>query len=375
MDPGHPESPERLIAIYKMLEEKEMKDRFVAVKPRAATREELERVHSPAYIDLVASTAGKRYYRLDMDTSTCARSYEAALWAAGGLLELIKAVMEGKQVAVLVPTTVLAMQHHQTFSARFVNFPVRVEMLCRFRPSAELKRVVRGLGDGTVDVVIGTHRLFQKDITFKNLGLLVVDEEHRFGVTHKERIKQMRPAGRCAHAHRHADPPHPADVALGHPRPERDRDSTDRPPGDPHLRDAARREPHPRSDPARNGRGGQVFFVHHRVQNIHAMAHHLKRLVPEARKLPEIGYEEMLELATYGSKAMQPRAIELAELLGVPIKVASSFVDSPGTLIHGGESMEVRNKARSIAHDLDVAKITVVGVPDAPVLRRPSLSH
>ena len=90
------------------------------------------------------------------------------------------------------------------------------------------------------------------------------------------------------------------------------------------------------------------------------------RIVPEAIPLTEISYEEMLELATYGSKAVQPRAIELAELLGVPIRVASSFVDSPGTLIHGGKSMEVRNKARSIAHDLDVAKITVVGVPDRP---------
>ena len=90
------------------------------------------------------------------------------------------------------------------------------------------------------------------------------------------------------------------------------------------------------------------------------------RIVPEAIPLAEISYEEMLELATYGSKAMQPRAIELAEFLGVPIRVASSFADSPGTLIHGGDSMEVRNKARSIAHDLDVAKITVVGVPDKP---------
>ena len=96
MDPGHPESPERLRAIYKMLEEEEMKDLCEAVKPRAATREELERIHSPSYIDLVARTSGKPYYRLDMDTSTCAQSYEAALFAAGGLLELIKAVMEGK---------------------------------------------------------------------------------------------------------------------------------------------------------------------------------------------------------------------------------------------------------------------------------------
>jgi acetoin utilization deacetylase AcuC-like enzyme len=94
METGHPESPERLRAIYQMLEE-EMKDTVELVPPRAATREELEMVHSSKYIDLITSTAGKSYYRLDMDTSTCARSYEAALYAAGGLLELIKAVMEG----------------------------------------------------------------------------------------------------------------------------------------------------------------------------------------------------------------------------------------------------------------------------------------
>jgi acetoin utilization deacetylase AcuC-like enzyme len=96
MDLGHPESPERLRAIYQMLEEKEMKGLVESVTPRAATREELEMNHTPKYIDLIASTAGKPYYRLDMDTSTCAKSYEAALFAAGGLLELIKAVMEGK---------------------------------------------------------------------------------------------------------------------------------------------------------------------------------------------------------------------------------------------------------------------------------------
>jgi len=90
------------------------------------------------------------------------------------------------------------------------------------------------------------------------------------------------------------------------------------------------------------------------------------RIVPEAQKLPEIGYEEMLELATYGAKVTHPRAVELGELFNVPILVASSFTDNPGTLIHGGVSMEVRNKVRGIAHDLDVAKITVVGVPDRP---------
>ncbi|HEY55047.1 MAG TPA: aspartate kinase, partial [Dehalococcoidia bacterium] len=90
------------------------------------------------------------------------------------------------------------------------------------------------------------------------------------------------------------------------------------------------------------------------------------RLVPEARKLNEIGYEEMLELATYGAKVVHPRAVELGELFKIPILVASSFSDSPGTKIHGGAAMEVRNKVRGIAHDLDVAKITVVGVPDRP---------
>ncbi|MFB3884119.1 MAG: histone deacetylase [Thermodesulfobacteriota bacterium] len=97
MDPGHPESPERLKAIYQMLEAEEMKGRPLGkVKPRPATRQELETIHSPAYIDLIASTAGKPYFRLDGDTSTCAKSYEAALLAAGGFLELIKVVMEGK---------------------------------------------------------------------------------------------------------------------------------------------------------------------------------------------------------------------------------------------------------------------------------------
>jgi aspartate kinase len=90
------------------------------------------------------------------------------------------------------------------------------------------------------------------------------------------------------------------------------------------------------------------------------------RMVPEARRLPEIGFEEMLELATYGSKVIHPRAVELGEVFNIPILVASSFSDKPGTLIHGGPFMEIRNKVRSIAHDLDVAKITIVGVPDKP---------
>jgi aspartate kinase len=109
--------------------------------------------------------------------------------------------------------------------------------------------------------------------------------------------------------------------------------------------------------------GAEVCQVYTDVEGVYTAD---PRLVPEAQKLAEIGYDEMLELASYGAKVMHPRAVELGELFNVPILVASSFTDSPGTLIHGGESMEVRNKVRSIAHDLDVAKITVVGVPDRP---------
>jgi aspartate kinase len=111
------------------------------------------------------------------------------------------------------------------------------------------------------------------------------------------------------------------------------------------------------------GLGAEVCQIYTDVEGVYTAD---PRLIPEARHLAEIGYEEMLELASYGAKVMHPRAVELGELFSIPILVASSFTDSPGTLIHGGVSMEVRNKARSVAHDLDVAKITVVGVPDRP---------
>jgi aspartate kinase len=109
--------------------------------------------------------------------------------------------------------------------------------------------------------------------------------------------------------------------------------------------------------------GAEVCQIYTDVEGVYTAD---PRVVPEAKKLDEIGYEEMLELASYGAKVMHPRAVELGELFNMPIMVASSFTDNPGTLIHGGEAMEVRNKVRSIAHDLDVAKITVVGVPDRP---------
>ena len=187
---------------------------------------------------------------------------EVALRAA------FKAVQDGKQVAVLVPTTLLASQHGQTFRERFANYPVRVEVLSRFLTAKEqARRSSTGVRDGAVDVVIGTHRLLSDDIKFKDLGLLVVDEEQRFGVQHKERIKQLRDQRRRAHAHRHADPAHARDVAHRHPRPVAR--ATRRP------RTASRSSPTsastttaPSSEAIRREllREGQVFFVHNRVQ-------------------------------------------------------------------------------------------------------------
>ena len=120
-----------------------------------------------------------------------------------------KAVMDGKQVAVLVPTTVLAQQHFNTFRERMADYPVRLELLSRFRTRARTgSSVVKDLAAGAVDIVIGTHRLLQNDIAFKDLGLVVIDEEQRFGVLHKEKFKQPAHAGGCADAERHADSAH-----------------------------------------------------------------------------------------------------------------------------------------------------------------------
>src|SRR6185369_5963265 len=103
-----------------------------------------------------------------------------------------KVVMDGKQVAVLAPTTVLAFQHLKTLRDRFAGFPVAIDMVSRFRSRQEIKTILDGVASGKVDIIVGTHRLLSKDVVFKDLGLLVVDEEQRFGVAHKERIKQMR---------------------------------------------------------------------------------------------------------------------------------------------------------------------------------------
>ena len=193
-----------------------------------------------------------------------------------------RAVMSGKQVGILVPTTVLAQQHYQTFRERFKIYPVVTEVLSRFKSPREQKEILQRLKEGKVDIVIGTHRLLQKDVSFRDLGLVVIDEEHRFGVSHKEKLKQMRKLVDVITLT--ATPiPRTLQMAVSGIR---DLSLIQTPPenrlsirtfviryDDEVIQDAIQRE---------FERGGQVFFVHHRVQNIHTIANHLKQLVPGA---------------------------------------------------------------------------------------------
>lgn len=212
---------------------------------------------------------------------------EVALRAA------FKAVMDGKQVAMLVPTTVLAQQHYNTFKERLAPFPVSLEMLSRFRSDKEQDQIVERLADGAVDIVIGTHRLLSKDVVFKDLGLLIVDEEQRFGVAHKERLKQLR--AQVDVLTLTATPiPRTLYMSLSGAR---DMSTIDTPPEERLpirtyvaayeeglVRDAILRE---------MDRGGQVFFVHNRVQGIGILTDQLRKLVPEARI--GIGHGQMPE--------------------------------------------------------------------------------
>jgi transcription-repair coupling factor (superfamily II helicase) len=193
-----------------------------------------------------------------------------------------KAVMEGAQVAVLAPTTVLVFQHFNTFRDRFAPFPVTIEMLSRFESRSRQTEIVRGVKDGAVDIVIGTHRLLSKDVAFKNLGLLVVDEEQRFGVTHKERLKQL---SRSVDVLTLTATPIPRTLQMSLAG-VRDLSVIETPPENrlaiqtillPFrtgvLAQAIRRELR---------RGGQIFFVHNRIESIGAMAAALRKAVPEA---------------------------------------------------------------------------------------------
>ena len=212
---------------------------------------------------------------------------EVALRAA------FKAVMNGKQAAVLVPTTVLAQQHFETFSQRLAAFPVKVEMLSRFRTPREQTEILYKLALGEVDIIIGTHRLMSADVQFKDLGLVVIDEEQRFGVTHKEHLKKLRtevdvltltatPIPRTLYMALTGV----RDISnLNTPPEERLPIVTHVGPYSPRLvRQSILRELE---------RGGQIFFVHNRVNTIEAMRAHLNKLVPEARV--DIGHGQMHE--------------------------------------------------------------------------------
>jgi transcription-repair coupling factor (superfamily II helicase) len=194
-----------------------------------------------------------------------------------------KAVQDGKQVIVLVPTTLLANQHGQTFRDRFANYPVRVEVLSRFLSPREQSAVVRDLGAGAVDIVIGTHRLLSSDVKAKNLGLLVVDEEQRFGVSHKELIKQLSTDVDVLTLS--ATPiPRTLELSLTGIR---DLSLVNTPPEDrqPILTYVGEYDDRAVAEAIRREllREGQVFFVHNRVRDIELVAEEVRALVPEAR--------------------------------------------------------------------------------------------
>ena len=222
-----------------------------------------------------------------------------------------KVAMDGRQAAILVPTTVLAEQHQQTFARRLAGYPVRVENLSRFRARKEQAEVVKGLARGTVDIVIGTHRLLQKDVKFKDLGLVVIDEEQRFGVADKEKLKKLRasvdvltlsatPIPRTLHMAFSGL----RDVSLIATPPE-DRLSIRTfvvPFSGETIKEAVEREIR---------RGGQVFFVHNRVQTLPAMEKFLRELLPGARIA--VGHGQMEEEGL--SRAMDDFAARRADIL------------------------------------------------------------
>jgi transcription-repair coupling factor (superfamily II helicase) len=235
-----------------------------------------------------------------------------------------KAVMDGKQVAILVPTTVLAQQHFNTFRQRLTAFPVEVEMLSRFRTPQQLSDILLRLELGAVDIVIGTHRLLQSDVKFKDLGLLIIDEEQRFGVFHKEFLKRMRaevdvltltatPIPRTLYMALTGirdistinTPPEERLPVVTHVGPYSKRI----------VRQAILREIE---------RGGQVFFVHNRVQTIPAMYAHLERLVPEARitiahgQMPENELAHRMEQFTNGEVDVLLSTVIIESGLDIP---------------------------------------------------------
>ncbi|MDD6736258.1 MAG: transcription-repair coupling factor, partial [Clostridiales bacterium] len=212
---------------------------------------------------------------------------EVALRAA------FKAVMDSKQVAYLCPTTILAMQHHETFVNRMRNFPVKVEMLSRFRTASEQAKIIKKLKTGEIDIIIGTHRLLSKDVVFKDLGLLIIDEEQRFGVAHKERLKELKknvdvlsmsatPIPRTLHM---------AMVSV------RDMSLLETPPENryPVSTYVLEHDPGVLIDAMKKelSRGGQVFYLYNRVSGIYRVAEWIKSVIPDANVA--VGHGKMKE--------------------------------------------------------------------------------
>jgi transcription-repair coupling factor (superfamily II helicase) len=264
-----------------------------ACKPDTQWQREFESAfiyeETPDQITAISETKADQERPKPMDRLICGDvgfgKTEVAIRAA------FKAVMDGGQVAILVPTTVLAQQHFNSFRERMADYPIRVELLSRFRTKREQARVVKDLAAGAVDIVIGTHRIVQDDIAFKDLGLVVIDEEQRFGVLHKEKFKRLRTMVDVLTLS--ATPiPRTLYLALTGAR---DMSTIQTPPHDRlpvetiatqyderTIRDAIQRE---------LNRGGQVFFLHNRVMTIETMRSKLQTLVPTARIV--VGHGQM----------------------------------------------------------------------------------
>ncbi|HEY6548554.1 MAG TPA: transcription-repair coupling factor, partial [Vicinamibacteria bacterium] len=242
--------------------------------------EAFEYEETPDQAQAIADVAGDMARDTPMDRLICGDvgygKTEVAMRAA------MRAVLDGKQVAVLSPTTVLAFQHWKTFRKRFAPFPVKVEMVSRFRTPKEIRAVLKAVGEGAVDILIGTHRLLSKDVRFRDLGLLVVDEEQRFGVAAKERLKTLRTTVDCLTL---SATPIPRTLQMGLTG-IRDMSVIETPPKDrlsiqtsivkfstDVITAAIKQE---------LARDGQVYFVHNRVESIYSLASLVKRLVPEA---------------------------------------------------------------------------------------------
>jgi len=258
-----------------------------AFSPRDSLLEEFEATfpfeETPDQLAAIEETLADLQRPMAMDRLVCGDvgygKTEVAIRAA------FRAALDGKQTAILVPTTILCQQHEETFRQRFQGYPVRIESLSRFRTPKQSRAVREGLANGSVDVVVGTHRLLQKHVDFRDLGLLVVDEEHRFGVAHKERIKRLR---KTVDVLTLTATPIPRTLQLAFTG-LRDLSVIETPPAgrlairtqvcrfsDELVREAILRELR---------RGGQVFFVHNRVNTIDDVERRLAKVVPEAKIL------------------------------------------------------------------------------------------